>query len=84
MTVKNQLIEMLIERGMFESQARDLMEASIPELNKMVDDYEVQWDRPSAGYPKAIIGALFVCLKPLALEWIEANCPQAWFKPMFM
>jgi len=39
---------------------------------------------PSDSYPDMMYNLLMVSIKPVALKWIEDNCPEAWFKEMFM
>ncbi len=83
MTVKDKLFNMLIERGMFDSQAEKVMEKAIPELINLVEYYSISFNRPSDEYPKPIYDVLFLAIKPIALKWIEENIPMAWYKPMF-
>ncbi|MFZ1787194.1 MAG: hypothetical protein WAT92_02745 [Saprospiraceae bacterium] len=83
MTVKNKLSNMLVEYGMFDSQAEKVMEKAMPELNSLVEDYSISFNRPSDEYPKPIYDVLFLAIKPIALKWIEENIPMAWYKPMF-
>lgn len=82
-TVKQKLESMLIQRGMFESQAESVMEKAIPELNSIVKDYNIRFDSSSSEYPEVIYSILFMSVKKVALEWIEENVPMAWYKPMF-
>lgn len=83
-TTREKLESMLVQNGMFESQAKKVMDIAIPELQKLVDDYDITFDSPSDHYPTLISSVLFIAIKPIALKWIEENAPQAWFKPMFM
>ena len=82
-TVRERLEKMLVKNGMFDSQAKKVMDLAIPELQNLVEDYHITFDRPSEEYPKVVYGILFLDIKPIALKWIEENCPMAWFKPMF-
>lgn len=84
MTVKEKLEGMLIQNGMFESQAKEVMELSIPELNTLLGDYKITFNTLASEYPNVIYDILFLSIKPIALKWIEANKPEAWFKPMFL
>ena len=74
---------MLVAKGMFESQAEQVMEIAKPKLDSILEDYNFTWDRPASEYPDVIYNVVYASLKPIALEWIEENAPQAWFKPMF-
>lgn len=82
-TVRQKLEKMLIANGMFESQAKEVIEIAIPSLNDLVDDYKITFDSPSSDYPNRLYNTLYLIIKPIALEWIEENKPMAWFKPMF-
>jgi hypothetical protein len=83
MTTREKLEQMLVSNGMFESQAKEVMEISIPELNNLVEDYQITFDRPASEYPNVIYNILFLAIKPIALKWIEEKMPMAWYKPMF-
>lgn len=84
MTTREKLESMLVNNGMFESQAKEVIDIAIPELNNILDDYKFTFDRPASEYPNVIYTLLFMHIKPIALNWIEKNCPMAWYKPMFM
>lgn len=84
MTVREKLQNMLVNKGMFESQANEVMNIAEPELNKLVNDYKITFDRPADEYPSEIYTILFMALRPIALKWIEENIPMAWYKPMFL
>jgi hypothetical protein len=82
-TTKMKLVAMLIANGLFESQANEIIKLAIPEIDKLNNGYQITWDRPASEYPGVLYPLLFISIKPIALQWIEDNCPQAWFKPMF-
>lgn len=84
MTVREYLVDRLIDNGMFESQAKEVVESAIPELNSMVDDYKITFDRPAKEYPAILLKLFYANLRPIALKWIDKNAPQAWFRPMFV
>lgn len=84
MTVREKLKDMLIQRGMFEDQAKEVIELSILELNKDADDYKITFDASSDVYPDGLYAAMFITIRPIALKWIDDNKPRAWFRPMFV
>jgi len=84
MTVREKLESMLIENGMFETQAKEVMEIAIPELNELVENYQITFNRPSSEYPNVIYNILFLAVKPIALKWIDENKPMAWFRSTFV
>lgn len=99
-TVKQKLTNMLIERGMFESQAEAVMNLALPTLNKQAENvngtemqdnievpvapYVITWDAPATDYPSVMYALWFASIKPIALKWIDENKPQAWFREMFV
>lgn len=87
MTVREKLENLLYNRGMFESQAKEVIDIAIPELDKMsaeMGQSKVNWDRPSEDWPNVMYSVWIMAIEPISLKWIEKNCPMAWFKPMFM
>jgi len=84
MTIQGKLEKMLMENGMFESQAKEVMNLAKPNIEKLVENYHLDLNQNSDEYPNAIYSVLFLAIKPIALEWIEKNIPLAWYKPMFM
>lgn len=74
----------LFECGMFEDQAKAVMDsieqkADADPQNTMYR----RWSQDASGYPPTMPGVLYLTVKSDALKWIDANCPQAWFRPMF-
>jgi hypothetical protein len=84
MTTRGKLESMLVKNGMFESQAKKVMDIAIPELRELFSGNNITFDRPSNEYPAVLYSILFIAIKPIALKWIEENIPQAWCKPIFM
>jgi len=84
MTVKNKLINMLVNNGMFEQQATEVIELSMPELNELADDYNIKFESPSNQYPDLMYNLWYVSIKPIALKWIDDNKPMAWYREMFL
>lgn len=83
MTVRGKLEEMLVKNGMFESQAKEVIDLSIPVINELAGGYEVTFDAPAKDYPPVLYGWWFQTIKPIALKWIIENKPNAWFRAMF-
>lgn len=82
MTVKERLEEICVEQGMFENQARAVVELAMKELDN-IDEYKIAWDKPSQEYPTKFYAAAFLTVARVALKWIDENIPQAWFRQMF-
>lgn len=84
MTVREKLESILISNGMFESQAKEVIDLSIPNLNNLIQGYHINFDSPSNDYPNIAYVIWFKEIKPIALKWIDENIPLAWFRPMFI
>jgi hypothetical protein len=84
MTVRGKLENMLVLNGMFESQAKEVIELSIPKLNELDKDYTITFDSSSNSYPDVIYQLWFMTIKPIALEWIDKNKQMACYRGMFL
>lgn len=84
MTTRQKFEEMLYNMGVFENDASAIMDLAIPMVAEMLPQYSVTWDRPSTEYPEAFYNVVFITVKRAALQWINENKPQAWFKAMFV
>lgn len=82
-TVNQKLISNLVNKGMSEQQAGEVIKIAIPEINKEIKDYNITLESVSTDYPEVIFDILMMRMKPIALKWIEENKPHAFFKPMF-
>lgn len=82
MTFNEEMTTYLTDHGMFDSQARLVME--------MVKDHELfkemrgRLNEETTDYPTAIKSMCFMYLRVVALEYIDKNCPAAWFRPVFL
>lgn len=81
MTFKEAMIKEMTSRGMFDSQAIDVIDSYIEE-NKDIPIMDV-WQKDINSYPEGIQRTLWIGVKEYAYNWIIANAPQAWFRPMF-
>ena len=80
MTVRAFMIKFLYERGMFPQQA----EAALAPLFSDPDHSMVQrWDDQIEGYPPQISALMVLAASDAAVDWIDANLPKAWYRPIF-
>lgn len=81
MTFKEVMVKAMTSRGMFPSQAEEVIEKYIVsnEANPMMD----RWHDDASGYPEALQDILWMGVKDYAAKWIIENAPYAWFRPMF-
>lgn len=87
MTTRQKFEQMLYDMGIFATQAKQIMDFAIAEIDKQrtdEDHYRITWDRPAYEYPEAFYSLVFwVKIKPQVFAWAEQNMPMAWWKPMF-
>lgn len=81
MTIEDKIREMLESRGLFGSQASQVIEKA--KGDKVLEPMKVRWGDHVESYPPSFLPVLWLCVKANALEWIEDNLPRAWFRPMF-
>lgn len=81
MTIEEKLVEMLYESGLFKNQAVEIVERA--KANVVNESMQNRWQDQAEGYPPQLLAVLWVSVKDHALEWIDENCPQAWFRPLF-
>lgn len=82
MTFEDKLKELLVGNGLFDNQADEvvIIVKNAPENDIMAQ----RWNDRVEDYPPMMVNILWFTAKRHALEYIDANCPQAWFRPMFV
>ena len=81
MNIEDAIKEKLIENGMFESQADEVL--SIAKDEELLGDMKGRWGDDVRDYPAFMMPVIWLSVKSVAAEWIEKNAPEAWFKPIF-
>lgn len=79
MTVKEYMISWLTERGLFPQHAEAVFE--IAKNNKEVTD--IEWNDDISGYPQQLLAVLLLRLESAAIEWMDANMPNHFARPLF-
>lgn len=74
-------IAQLVDRGMFEDQAKAVM--VLVQADPVNEPMKDRWNDRVDGYPPQMQAVCLVSIKSQALEWIDKNCPKAWFRSMF-
>jgi len=81
MTIEEKLNSMLVENGMFDSQAAAVIErVKADEANEPMAS---RWKDDISDYPPQLLAVLWLTVRRIALAYIEETCPLVWFKPMF-
>lgn len=78
-TVREVITKRLIDNGMFEEQAEEVMALAEESMDTMNEN----WGKDANSYPAIIINLTWSNVKLVALKWIDENAPEAWFKPIF-
>ncbi|MCP3967529.1 MAG: hypothetical protein GY718_14450 [Lentisphaerae bacterium] len=81
MTFEQKIKEMLVENGMFERDAIKVVE--LAKEDKVNESMVGRWGHPIEDYPPIMTPVLWLSVKAIALEYIDAHCPQAFYRPMF-
>ena len=82
MTVKERALKTLTSNGMFPSQAEKVFQLALPKME--TPDHTTTWDKDSSEYPDVLYVVWAMILRDAALEWIDANLPEAWYHPLFL
>lgn len=80
-TFKAKAIQLMVNNGMFESDAAKVFEQV--EADPANDAMKGRWNDDVNGYPPQMVNILWLSVKRNAAEWIATNQPQAWYRPMF-
>jgi hypothetical protein len=81
MTIREKFEQMLYERGLFPEQAKAVMDRAVEDA--ALAAMRGRWGDDVSGYSEQLIPALGVSVGRVALEWINENCPEAWFRSLF-
>jgi hypothetical protein len=69
------------ERGMWPEQAEAVL--GMVKADPVNASMQGRWDDDVTGYHSSIAVMVRMSINKTALEWIDANQPQAFFRPMF-
>ncbi len=83
MTIQEHIHKYLVNKGMFESQANAVLEAIRNDPDPLLIDLRIRLNEQAADYPEVFLAALSFTVDRCVLKWIDANLPQAWYRPMF-
>lgn len=80
MTFDQAISSRLEESGIWPQDVQSILELAKKGMPTMDD----VWSRSTIGYNPVVLNVAWIAVKSIALEWIEENQPNAWYKPMFM
>ena len=82
MTFKEWLIEQLTGRGFWPKDAETVFE--VIKYHPTISPMKYYWGNPVADYSESLKSAVWIIGKPIALEWIDMNQPEALYRSMFV
>ena len=82
MTMKDKMKALLMQNGMFESEAEQVMEMA--KNDTCLTDMKNRWNDDIEGYPPPLLKVVWFGVKKNALLWIDANIPQAYYRNFFI
>jgi hypothetical protein len=81
MTFRQKMMEMLEGNGLFDSQAKAVVDSYTN--GPLGEDMKERMGDEIDGYPDSVLVATWMGVKQSALDWIEKNCPEHWARGMF-
>jgi len=82
MTFEEKLMSMIIERGLTIPDAGEII--ALAKVDERIVSMDNRWTDNIEGYPDTMISLLWMSVKDIAVEWIDANCPKAWFRNLYV
>ena len=82
MTVKERALEVLTSKGIFPSHAEQVFQLALPKME--TPDNPTDWDIDASEYPDPMYRVWAMILRDAALEWIDTNLPEAWYRLFFL
>jgi len=76
MTVKDKIINLLESMGLDKDEAGEVFDLAKPEIESVIKNYKITWDRPSCEYHDSLYAIWMLTVKEHGLKWIEDNCPK--------
>lgn len=82
MTVNQKLTQMMIERGLWKHEAKDVINSikNDPSMDTISSILERDW----TGYPPQLHSVVWLSTQKIVLAYIDKNCPEHWARPMFL
>lgn len=81
MTFSESVLKFLDSNGMQAAQAEQVLEMLVNDRGQ--ESMKGRWDGDVSEYPPVMEKLILLSVKHFAIEWIDANLPLAWYRPMF-
>jgi hypothetical protein len=80
-TVEQFLLNQCEKNYMFADQAQEVV--NLLKLTEPMQNMKERWADDIEGYPQPLLTGLWLQCCTIALQWIDENCPDAWFRGAF-
>jgi len=81
MTIEQKIRKLLEEHGLWPEKNVDAVMKIYKETHPEIEDKV--WSEPESAYPPQMIAVIWAGMCHTVVEWIDENCPQAFYRPMF-
>jgi hypothetical protein len=81
MTFREWAEKYCVDRGMWPEDARTVIDAVV--ADPVSDSMSGRWTHDVSSYPVSMMAVVGLIINGHAIAWIDANFPEAWFRPMF-
>jgi len=81
MTVEQKIRTLLAEHGLWPDKNVDAVMKIYKETHPEIEDKV--WQEPLTAYPPQMIVAIWMGVRHTVVRWIDENCPEAFYRPMF-
>jgi len=82
MTIAERMKTMLVDNGLFDSDAVKVMEQA--KESEVLSCMNGRWDEDITGYQSSLLSVVWISVKSIALSHIDETCPGAWYRSMFV
>jgi pantothenate synthetase len=80
-TVRDWGHDYCVKRGMSPDQAKAVVDSLV--ASPPCEPMQGRWNDDVDEYPRHLLDLLHVSVDCAAVAWIDANCPEAWYRKMF-
>jgi len=83
MTIHEAIHKRLVEHGLFDDQAEDIIYAA--QMHDIIPEYlrGHHWGEDQTAYPEAVLVGLWLAVGVVAVEWFAANAPKHFARSLF-
>lgn len=78
MNFKDKMTQALINRGIFDDEAAEVVRLAMD--HESLADMKQRWMEDTGNYPKMMVSIVWISVQAIALDYIDNNCPKAWFR----